>query len=159
MKAILIDNTVSIITLCKPEVKRAVSRWRVLEFRDDLSSRDRLQVYYKAIGCDLIDIVTVKIGGKVFDCICDDEALLKTQEELIRPCLIYQDGTPHIFGKCVIIGLADKKGDETSLSEDDISLIRHNMAFCDTTERIPLDGNGKAICDKIFFPVLLEQYR
>ena len=36
-----------------------------------------LEGYYKLLDCDCIDIVRRKIGGKYFDVICDDEALLK----------------------------------------------------------------------------------
>ena len=38
---------------------------------------DKLDAYYAALHCDIIDIVTRKIGDKLFSIVCDDEALLK----------------------------------------------------------------------------------
>lgn len=86
---------------------------------------DRLQRYYSLLGCDLIDIVVVQIGGKSFDCICDDEGLFKDNRVAI--CWQSQEPDPHIVGK-VLLCHNDGKGDETSIEEDDFNLILDSLA-------------------------------
>lgn len=36
---------------------------------------DELQTYYDLIGCDLIEIVDRRIGGKVYSIVCDEEGI------------------------------------------------------------------------------------
>lgn len=42
-----------------------------------IDSDNTLSELYKLIGCDLIDIAQVEVGGKYFDVYCNDEFLLK----------------------------------------------------------------------------------
>lgn len=41
-----------------------------------------LQDYYQLIGCELVDIVFRRIGGKWFNIICDDEGALKRDPKI-----------------------------------------------------------------------------
>ena len=42
-------------------------------------TKDELRQFYNAINCDVIDYQTIEIDGHVYDCICDDEGLLKPE--------------------------------------------------------------------------------
>lgn len=42
-----------------------------------MTIEDKLEVFYKLIGCRTIDIVERRFGGVMFDVVCDDEALLR----------------------------------------------------------------------------------
>lgn len=87
---------------------------------------DSLESYYKILKCDTIDIVTRKLHGKVFDIVCDDEALLKD-----RPKVSAFDSNlnRHLHGNLFITGTADAEGRLTSLTKED---IRHIRAHCMT---------------------------
>lgn len=43
---------------------------------------DKLEAYYENLNCNTIDIVERKIGGKLFDIVCDDEGLLKDDAKI-----------------------------------------------------------------------------
>lgn len=43
---------------------------------------DDLKCFYEQIGCRCIDIVERRFGGRLFDIICDDEALLSNEPGL-----------------------------------------------------------------------------
>ena len=94
---------------------------QTIEIIPDLSN------YYHFIDCQHIDIVTRKIGDKFFDIICDDEALFV---ENPQPTAIDSNGNSMLYGNLIICGIADKNGDETSLTDNDIALIKQNM-FCE----------------------------
>lgn len=83
-----------------------------------------LDEWYRLIGCRLIDITTRSISGKVYDCICDDEAMLKT------PALttgINTDNKPRLVGNCIICNY-DGEGGEAGLTDDDIYRILGRVA-------------------------------
>ena len=40
--------------------------------------KNDLETFYKTIECDYIEVARRKIGGKYYDIICDEEALLKS---------------------------------------------------------------------------------
>lgn len=85
-----------------------------------------LDEYYNLIGCDTIDIVRRRIGGKYFDIICDDEALLKPEP---IPTMFDTDKQPIIFGNVIIAGEADAMGEMTDLTNEDIELIIENLGI------------------------------
>lgn len=92
-----------------------------------------LDDYYKLIECDTIDIAYRSIGGKAFDIICDDEGLLK---ESRRVSAVKVTGEPALVGNLIVCGEADEEGEETSLTEADIELIKENIVkamFTDMT--------------------------
>ena len=55
-----------------------------------------LKNYYEMLNCDLIDIVKIQFGGKAYDVICDDEALLR--QPPFSFSVISKEGYPMIAG-------------------------------------------------------------
>lgn len=47
-----------------------------------LTIEDKLDDFYEHIGCRCIDIVERRFGGRMFDVVCDDEALLSGEPGL-----------------------------------------------------------------------------
>ena len=95
---------------------------RVVEIAD----KDHLGQFYELIGCECIDLVTRRIGGKYFDVIVDDEGLF-VQNPI---CSAYDSKhNPMLVGNIVILGEADGEGNETSMSEGDVSLVREAIRY------------------------------
>lgn len=88
-----------------------------------------LEDYYKLIGCRCIDIVTRKIGRKVYDIICDDEGTF-VDDPLISA--IDDVGRVMLVGNLIVCGLADDEGELTSLSPEDIRYIKKRVQTLDT---------------------------
>lgn len=84
-----------------------------------------LQRYYELIGCDYIDIVEINFGGKTYDVICDDEALLKNPPHYFS--VISESGSPMIAGNILICN--SKDGYETSLKNDDIIRLLSRLCW------------------------------
>lgn len=77
-----------------------------------------LDSYYRLLDVDCIDIVTRQIGGKYFDIICDDEALLKADPE---PTMI--DGSCNVL-LCGNLFICSHKGAElASITKADVKRI------------------------------------
>ena len=110
IKGILVDVKSNIIEVCEIEKK--------------------LESYYKILNCNLIDIVSMKIGNKNFDIICDDEGLMK---EEITISSIYDDFTPALVGNLFIVR-HDGRGNERSLTSKDISMILENIMTIQATK-------------------------
>ena len=83
-----------------------------------------LRRYYQILGCDTIDIVSRKIGGKYYDIICDDEALLKADPVFTAVDVNYQ---PMLYGSLFICN-HDDEGNETSLTPEDVDNV---LSACD----------------------------
>jgi len=82
-----------------------------------------LDTYYRLLDCDTIDIVNRGFGRggrRRFDIICDDEGLYKT-DPLISA--IDDLGRPMLVGALLVTGVADDKGELTSLTDDDVRLL------------------------------------
>ena len=110
IKGILVDVKSNIIDVCEIE--------------------NSLESYYKILNCDLIDIVSMKIGNKNFDIICDDEGLMK---EDITISAIYDDFTPALVGNLFIVR-HDGRGNERSLTNEDVLLVLGHVTTIQTTE-------------------------
>lgn len=67
----------------------------------EIEIEDKLEEYYKHIGCDLIETVYTIINGKPIVIICDEEATLK--EEVCKEGFILPDGR-FIIGNAIIVG-------------------------------------------------------
>ncbi len=78
-----------------------------------------LAEYYRLIDCDCIDIAYRKIGGEHYDIICDDEGLLKASPKVSA---IDSNFHPALVGN-LIVCKPDGYGDETSLTDDDVTNI------------------------------------
>lgn len=67
----------------------------------EIEIEDKLEEYYKHIGCDLIETVYTTINGKPVVIICDEEAALK--DEICKKGFILLDGR-FITGNAIIVG-------------------------------------------------------
>ena len=83
-----------------------------------------LQDYYDLIGCNLIEIVSRKIGRKRFDVICDEEGTFVAEPKISA---IDNLGTPMFVGNLIICGPANEEGELTDLSARDINYIKKRI--------------------------------
>lgn len=102
---------------------------------------DKCDEYYRLIGCEYITIIQRKINGKVYELVCDDEALLKSGQS---PCAVNSLFDEVIYGNIVIAGEADAKGNLTALTPDDISSI-----FNSTRSAFIRHANGDVTVEQI----------
>lgn len=97
---------------------------------------DELNAYYKLLDCSTIDIVSRKIGGKVFEIVCDDEGLLK-QSPIVSA--VDSDGHPALVGSLFI---CNSEGEHlSSLTPNDTDYLYEHIAFAickDGTEIVVL---------------------
>lgn len=84
-----------------------------------------LEGYYAALGCSCIDIVTRKIGGKAFDIICDDEALLKADP---IPSACNYNGYGMLYGAIFICNYAGN-GELASLTDDECMYVLKRVQY------------------------------
>ena len=84
-----------------------------------------LQDYYNALGCDCFDIARIYIGSKKFDCFVDDNGLLK---ENPIPSAVSKSKEVLLVGN-IIFANHDDEGNTTSLTDEDIAIIKRNMAL------------------------------
>lgn len=92
---------------------------------------DELHEYYKLLDCDVIDIVTRKIGGKPYTFIVDDEGLLKDH---VRITAVDYAGNPMLVGKLLICNMDTDGGNLLPLSHEDIVHIYCHIAFSITPD-------------------------
>lgn len=80
-----------------------------------------LDSYYEHLDCTTIDIVSRTIGGKRFDIICDDEALLRD-----NPILSALDSErfPMLYGNLFVC--KSKNGELVSLTDREVSHVLRN---------------------------------
>lgn len=83
-----------------------------------------LQDYYDLIGCNLIEIVNRKIGGKRFEIVCDEEGTFVAEPKISA---IDNWGAPMFVGNLIICGQADEEGELTDLSTNDIDYIQKRI--------------------------------
>ena len=103
-----------------------------------------LRDYYKYLDCTCFDITRRKVGDKWFDIFCDDEGLLK--DNYIATAYT-SDHEPALVGN-LIFANHNEQGETTSLSDDDIMLIRDNMLLAMTVVKSKDDYETKlhAVC-------------
>lgn len=134
MKMLLFDPFVNLSFKGLPYTKEDfINNLQVVNVPSD-APQGRLQRYYSLLGCDLIDIVVVQIGGKLFDCICDDEGLYK--ENRVAICWQSQEPDPHIVGK-VLLCHNDGMGDESEIDEEDFELVLDSLAVVCSRDGFP----------------------
>ena len=85
---------------------------------------NELQDYYDKLECDCFDVARMFVGGKLFDLYVDDEGLLK--ETIIPGVIDTKTGEPLLAGN-VVFANHNSAGETTSLSNDDIRLIRESL--------------------------------
>ena len=82
------------------------------------------QEMVKAIGCDYMDIVTRKIGGKWFDIVCDDEFLLWEEPSLEWVTVMDAGMRQTILMGSVLFTKSNDEGETMPLSDEDIKTIK-----------------------------------
>lgn len=86
---------------------------------------DDLETIYQILECSTIDIVTRKFGDSYYDVICDDEALLRSEQRgKIAIVTLSKEGKPveYILGNCIIVR-HDADGNAESLTDEEIIRI------------------------------------
>ena len=78
-----------------------------------------LEEYYKLLNCQLIEIVSRKIGNRIYDIICDEEGALKDKPKISA---INDLGMPILVGNLFIVNY-DGIDNEISLTQSDIDYI------------------------------------
>lgn len=76
---------------------------------------DELSSYYEILNCRCIDITQRKIGGKLFDIVCDDEALLVDDPVMSA---VSTDFEPMLAGNLFICKV-DDEGNLVSLTTEE----------------------------------------
>lgn len=89
--------------------------------------KDNLQVLYKEIGCQYIDIPIRKIGGKKYCIVCDESGALV--DEPIYTAICPHNPLASVPGNIIISGPADSMGDLTSLTNADIQNIVAHLSI------------------------------
>lgn len=87
---------------------------------------NELQDFYKALDCDCFDIARLYIGGKYFDCFVDDNGLFR---EVILPSAINKKTNEILLVGNIVFAHHDREGNTTSLSKEDIELIKENIVI------------------------------
>lgn len=78
-----------------------------------------LATYYELLACDCIDIVTRTVGGRTFDIICDDEALLKEPHHVSA---VNHDMEPMLVGSLLFVH-HDGEGNTTGITSDEAAFL------------------------------------
>jgi len=84
---------------------------------------NELDNYYKHLRCNCFDIAYRKVGGRYFDIFVDDIGLFAE-----HPIVSAMDsaGNPMLVGN-LIFANHDAEGNTTSLSDEDISIIKEHL--------------------------------
>lgn len=82
-----------------------------------------LDSYYNLLGCDMIEIVSRKIGNYNYEIICDEEGLLK-DKAIVSAFSI--DGDPMLVGNLFVVAY-EGMGELRSLTDDEIDNLKHNI--------------------------------
>ena len=91
-----------------------------------VETEDELDALYSLLDCDMIEIHAITIAGnpKVFDVVMDEEGTFKADPKISA---INEEGQPMFVGSLLITGTADKEGNLTDLTEDDIDFIKSHV--------------------------------
>ena len=87
--------------------------------------KDELDDFYSKLGCSCIDIVNLKIGGKSFDVMCDDEGLFR---ENPRVSAATSDGYAVLVGNLMFFH-HDSQGELLGIDDSEIVHILKNVAW------------------------------
>lgn len=87
---------------------------------------NELDDYYKVLNAHCFDIVSLKIGDKYFSCFVDDDGRLKENQ---IPSIVHKETGEVIIVGNVVFANFDDDGNAASLSEDDVEMIRNNIAI------------------------------
>lgn len=87
---------------------------------------NRLEAYYKTIGCEYIDITMRSIGGKDYDIIIDDEGLMKSGPIVSAAATGLE---PVLVGNLLVCNFKDTDDGtgEDDLTDEDVANIRAHV--------------------------------
>jgi len=108
-------------------------------YTDDI--RDDIKVYYKIIGCELIDIAEVQIEDRIFDVICDDEGMYVKNGA--RPSVVDAKSNVKMVGTLMFCH-GDSNGDEIGLNDGDATVLNKYMVRVVAEELDEKDPRPKA---------------
>lgn len=91
---------------------------------EEKTFKDTLENLYKLVNAHPIDIQERYIANKCFDFIFDDEYLSRGYDIKDTTALEISTSQEAILGNFLIVGKADELGRETSLTSEDIALIK-----------------------------------
>ena len=98
--------------------------------------QDSIHSYYTHLHCYCIDITCIKICGKVYAVVCDDNGY-SVPDPL--PCIARPDGT--IVGSCFVCLPYDDSGNLSSLTIDDVDIIsKHLVTRPDLRSKFGVDA-------------------
>ena len=86
----------------------------------EVQCEDKLESFYKLLGCDFIDIQERKIGNFLYDVICDDEGLLKNGCKISA---FDKNFEPMFVGNLLLVNY-DEEGNTQSLSQEQIGDVK-----------------------------------
>lgn len=92
-----------------------------------------LDAWYRLLNCDMIEMPEIKIGGKYFTIICDEEGLLKSE-----PIISGVGINIGLVGNLLIFNTDRENCDVTDLTNEDISLIRDNIGVALMADNITM---------------------
>ena len=93
---------------------------------------NELKDYYRELKCDCFDIATRRIGDKYFDIFCDDNGFFV--EDPI-PSALDDEFNVMLVGNLVFAN-HDEEGNTTSLTDEDIKLIKENSTILTNPKKI-----------------------
>lgn len=92
-----------------------------------------LEEYYRLLDCTLVDIVTRKIGGKLFYIVCDEEGLYSHGDDP-RISALNGDYEPMLVGNLLVLGYSDD-GEERGLEDEEVVHVMDHIRKIRTNHR------------------------
>lgn len=83
---------------------------------------NNLNSIYEVCDCQLVDIVRVNIGGKLYDVYIDDEWLFRDQPKITGKSI---NSDQELFGNLLVV--RHKAGNVDTLTDEDIQLISQEV--------------------------------
>ena len=93
---------------------------------------ENIETIYRELGCDTFDIANRKIGDRRFDIFCDDNGLFR--DKPIVSAINADHFSPMLVGN-LLFANHDSEGRTVGLSDEDVAVIRSNMAMVVSSER------------------------
>ena len=108
-------------------IKRKENTNKLIFSNVEIDRKNALETYYKMLDCETIDIQERYINNKIYDFIIDDEYLINgkadKEQEIIAIGTRKGEILELIYHALLIVGIANNKGEETDLTNNDIDNI------------------------------------
>lgn len=85
-----------------------------------IDEADTLNEYYRLLGCQCIDMVSIDVDGYSYDVVCDDEGLFR--EPMVPTLYISEEQV--LFGNLAFVKI-DEEGYTVGLDKEDIERLLH----------------------------------